>query len=135
MHFSVNDNTNSHVVVWSIFEALVLVAMTLGQIYYLKRFFEVRRVVWEEEEDSLCVCFRQVFHFSIHVIISKSWSNIFLRYFCVLWNMNVGRTIRVSVWQLLNSLFNIFIMLRKFVIVIYVNYYLTFVRNQVSIII
>ena len=32
-------------VMWAVFEALILVAMTMGQVYYLKRFFEVRRVV------------------------------------------------------------------------------------------
>lgn len=41
----VNDNTNSRVVWWSLFEAFLLVTMTFGQIYYLKRFFEVRRVI------------------------------------------------------------------------------------------
>jgi len=33
------------VVWWSVFESFLLIAMTFGQIYYLKRFFEVRRVI------------------------------------------------------------------------------------------
>ena len=43
--FVVNENTNSRVVMWSCFEAFILLTMAFGQVYYLKRFFEVRRVV------------------------------------------------------------------------------------------
>ncbi|GAB0090366.1 Transmembrane emp24 domain-containing protein [Sergentomyia squamirostris] len=45
IHRNINESTNFRVVIWSTFEALVLIVMTIGQIYYLKRFFEVRRVV------------------------------------------------------------------------------------------
>merc|ERR1719354_1049716 len=36
IHRSINDNTNTRVVMWAIFECFVLVMMTAGQIYYLK---------------------------------------------------------------------------------------------------
>lgn len=45
IHRNINESTNSRVVTWASFEALVLVVMVVGQVMYLKRFFEVRRVV------------------------------------------------------------------------------------------
>uniref|UniRef100_A0A2S2PJ02 Transmembrane emp24 domain-containing protein n=1 Tax=Schizaphis graminum TaxID=13262 RepID=A0A2S2PJ02_SCHGA len=44
-HRAINESTNKRVVMWSFFESFVLLSMTVGQVYYLKRFFEVRRVV------------------------------------------------------------------------------------------
>lgn len=44
-HRAINESTNKRVVMWSFFESFVLLSMTIGQVYYLKRYFEVRRVV------------------------------------------------------------------------------------------
>jgi len=44
-HRNTNESTNSRVLWWTIFEALVLVAMSVWQVFYLRRFFEVKRVV------------------------------------------------------------------------------------------
>ena len=57
IHRAINENTNTRVVLWSFFEAFVLVAMTVGQVYYLKRFFEVRRVVWKYNTNPLFILF------------------------------------------------------------------------------
>ncbi|XP_020830726.1 transmembrane emp24 domain-containing protein 2-like [Phascolarctos cinereus] len=42
IHRTINEDTNRRVVLWSFFEAAVLLAMTFGQIYYLKSFLEGR---------------------------------------------------------------------------------------------
>ncbi|VDQ15432.1 unnamed protein product [Trichobilharzia regenti] len=45
LHWNINRNTNFRVVIWAAFESLIIVAMSIGQVFYLKRFFEVRRLV------------------------------------------------------------------------------------------
>ncbi|KAI3386807.1 hypothetical protein SNEBB_000733 [Seison nebaliae] len=45
LHRMVNENTNRRVVLWSVLEAILLFCMAIGQVYYLKRYFEIRRVV------------------------------------------------------------------------------------------
>lgn len=45
IHRRINDSTNSRVVVWTWVEFLILLSVSLGQVIYLKRFFEVRRAI------------------------------------------------------------------------------------------
>lgn len=45
IHRQINDSTNSRVTVWTWVEFLILLVVSFGQVYYLKRFFEVRRVI------------------------------------------------------------------------------------------
>ncbi|CAL8068954.1 unnamed protein product [Calicophoron daubneyi] len=45
IHWAVNQNTNFRVVLWAAFEAALIITMSIGQVFYLKRFFEVRRLV------------------------------------------------------------------------------------------
>lgn len=42
---AVNDSTHSRVLYWAIFECAVVIAMSIGQVVYLKRFFEQKRMV------------------------------------------------------------------------------------------
>eukprot|EP00695_Tsukubamonas_globosa_P000177 TRINITY_DN1130_c0_g1_i1.p1 TRINITY_DN1130_c0_g1~~TRINITY_DN1130_c0_g1_i1.p1 ORF type:complete len:201 (-),score=50.08 TRINITY_DN1130_c0_g1_i1:66-668(-) len=44
-HRDTSESTNSRVLWWSIFEAFVLVGMSVLQVFFLKRFFEVKRAV------------------------------------------------------------------------------------------
>lgn len=45
IHSSISETTNSRVMWWAFYEAIVLLVMTMGQLYYLTAFFEVRRIV------------------------------------------------------------------------------------------
>uniref|UniRef100_A0A7S3DHW7 GOLD domain-containing protein n=1 Tax=Palpitomonas bilix TaxID=652834 RepID=A0A7S3DHW7_9EUKA len=44
-HRDTSESTNARVLWWSILEASVLVAMSMWQIYYLRRFFEVKTTI------------------------------------------------------------------------------------------
>jgi len=44
-HRNTNESTNSRVLWWSIFEMVALIAMSIWQIYYLRRFFEDKRAI------------------------------------------------------------------------------------------
>eukprot|EP01132_Coremiostelium_polycephalum_P002689 gene2689-3335_t len=44
-HRNTAESTNSRILWWSVFEAFLLVAMSIWQIYYLRRFFEIKRAV------------------------------------------------------------------------------------------
>lgn len=43
VHRKVSEATNSTVIWWAGLEFILLLAVTLGQVWYLKRFFEIRR--------------------------------------------------------------------------------------------
>lgn len=43
VHRKVNESTNSTIVWWSGVEFILLLSVTLGQVWYLRRFFEIRR--------------------------------------------------------------------------------------------
>jgi len=44
VHRNTNESTNARVVWWSFFEVAALIALSIWQIYYLKRLFEIKRV-------------------------------------------------------------------------------------------
>jgi hypothetical protein len=45
IYFIAAESTNSRVVWWSILQTLMLAATCVWQVFYLKRFFEVKRTV------------------------------------------------------------------------------------------
>eukprot|EP01002_Notosolenus_urceolatus_P012467 NODE_4222_length_826_cov_6.611326_g3493_i0.p1 GENE.NODE_4222_length_826_cov_6.611326_g3493_i0~~NODE_4222_length_826_cov_6.611326_g3493_i0.p1 ORF type:complete len:199 (+),score=43.73 NODE_4222_length_826_cov_6.611326_g3493_i0:188-784(+) len=45
VHRDTVENTHSRILYWSLFEGVVLICMSLFQVYYLKRFLEVQRSI------------------------------------------------------------------------------------------
>eukprot|EP01134_Creolimax_fragrantissima_P004375 CFRG4375T1 len=44
-HTQINEATHSNVLYWAIFQCVVVISMSLGQVFYMKRFFEQKRMV------------------------------------------------------------------------------------------
>ncbi|KNC74583.1 hypothetical protein SARC_12875 [Sphaeroforma arctica JP610] len=44
-HSQINEATHANVLYWAIFQCLVVIFMSIGQVYYMKRFFEQKRMV------------------------------------------------------------------------------------------
>lgn len=45
IHRRINESTNSRVIHWTWVEFLILLGVSVGQVLYIKRFFEVRRAI------------------------------------------------------------------------------------------
>ncbi|EMR08047.1 hypothetical protein PNEG_03489 [Pneumocystis murina B123] len=45
VHRSIAENTNSRVQNWNIFQIIILISLVLFQVYFLRKFFEVKRII------------------------------------------------------------------------------------------
>jgi len=45
VHRNTSESTNSRVIWWSVFEVILLLSMSLLQVFYLRKIFEIKRVV------------------------------------------------------------------------------------------
>lgn len=106
--FAVNESTNQRVVLWAFFEALLICVMSIGQVYYLKRFFEVRRMVWVTRTDSwaprIFFCALSALS-SLHVSIQRPFfSQVCFVSSCLICSLFAGR--RRTLFCSLNALFS-----------------------------
>lgn len=45
IHITISESTNRRVLMWVIFEFLMVILVTVSQVVHIKRFFEIRRIV------------------------------------------------------------------------------------------